>query len=268
MTTAQVQAKITKLLALAGSPNEHEAYAALKMAQTLANKYGVELGECREKTTVTETVAASESDLPLYKRWIGQVLATNFNVLLVKQMGLRSTFSGGKPVKFWALAAIGHAEDVAAFKAAYNYTVWYYSGAFAKARKAFQKDLTATKARLSKTKTVGMELFLGSLRDIVLTVDTRKSLKQFDNNYIAGFITGLEKEFEQNVKDNALVLCFSAEVEAERAKRATGRARKVKCDSGSSGFLGGYDDAQGMGQEPKRLQADSQGVKQLEVSYA
>jgi len=54
MTQEQVIEKIKKLLALAASPNEHEAKSAMEMAQRLMSEYSVGINDTVEQVTSSE----------------------------------------------------------------------------------------------------------------------------------------------------------------------------------------------------------------------
>ena len=93
MTREQAIEKIKKCLALANSPEEHEAKAALLQAQKLMAKYNVQVAESEE-----ETIAYSKEECvhrydAAYRKPLAHVIADNFRCKFFLR-GSKVTFFG------------------------------------------------------------------------------------------------------------------------------------------------------------------------------
>lgn len=73
--------KIRKLLALAGSPNEHEAALALQRAQELMARYNIEYADLKESEFQIDVTAVKQ--LPFGYRFIYRILEEYFSVRMI-----------------------------------------------------------------------------------------------------------------------------------------------------------------------------------------
>jgi Protein of unknown function (DUF2786) len=167
--------KIRKLLKLSESPNEHEAHRAIMKAQQLAFKNGIEIAEISDenKDAVVDRFINPQSRVPVFKRRISAVLASNFRVAV-----FRETIFDHEDLKLKEIMrVIGLPEDVAIFKQVYAYTIRSYSILL----NAFLKKYKRTYPR-------------------------RKIKQNLKNDYMIGFLSGLIDRFEKNIREHSLIV--------------------------------------------------------------
>jgi Protein of unknown function (DUF2786) len=167
--------KIRKLLKLSESPNVHEAQRAIMKAQQLALKNGIEIAEISEesKEAVVDRFINPQSRVPIFKRRISNVLASNFRVAAFRE----SIFDHEDLKLKEIMRVIGLPEDVAVFKQVYAYTIKSYSILL----NAFLKKYKRTYPR-------------------------RKIKQNLKNDYMIGFISGLRDRFQQNIQEHGLIV--------------------------------------------------------------
>jgi len=105
MSREKVMNKITKLMALATSPNEAEATASMNKAAELMEKYSITLGDCQTEDEIK--ISMTRLDLKgrtmravMWEAVLGGGIATCFDVETVRYMkrdGWHMAFMGTKP---------------------------------------------------------------------------------------------------------------------------------------------------------------------------
>lgn len=199
--------KIAKLLRLSDSPNQHEAQRALAKAQELALKNGLSLEAIEEQkaTPVQDPFTPPRNRVPAYERIISTVLAANFRVMVLKHgKGYRET-----------LEVVGLPNDVEIFKQVFAYTL-----------ESYRRMLNSW------------------LKDYRFLHPRWKVDQGLKNDYLRGFIAGLDQRFAQNVKEHALVTTVPAVVQdAVEAKCRPSRKLRLSTRSSSAGIMQGFRDA-------------------------
>ncbi|MCG8991481.1 DUF2786 domain-containing protein [Laribacter hongkongensis] len=136
--------KIRKCLALAKSANEHEAAAALRQAQALMRKYGVQDGDILMAEVSEAKVKAGAKTKPV--KWESQLSTT-----VADAFGCRKIFVQEWKAGYWTFIGCGPAAEVAT----YAYTVLMRQ--LRKARGEFQQ--THCKRLVPASKTRRADLF-------------------------------------------------------------------------------------------------------------
>lgn len=131
--------KIRKCLALAKSANEHEAAAALRQAQALMRKYGVEDGDILMAEVSEAKVKAGAKTKPV--KWESQLSTT-----VADAFGCRKIFVQEWKAGYWTFIGCGPAAEVAT----YAYTVLMRQ--LRKARGEFQQAHCKRLVPASKTR--------------------------------------------------------------------------------------------------------------------
>lgn len=225
MTREQAKDKIAKLLALAGSPNEHEAFAALTAAQRLALKYGLDVEEELQKggAEIYEIEELSGA-ATVWKPQIALVLADNLR-------GIAFTGRNGKMLYLIALP-----DDYDAFVAAYFYTCQYYA--------------TAAKMALDVAKRQRSGEYFG-----------KKGQRDYLHSHLLGFTEGLKKAFEVNVTEYGLVLYTPDEVQQLAKENGIGKGPIKHFACMKDAYATGKADAAHM--KSPQTQVSGAGVKLL-----
>jgi len=136
--------KIRKCLALAKSANEHEAAAALRQAQALMRKYGVEDGDILMAEVSEAKVKAGAKSTPV--KWESMLSTT-----VADAFGCRKIFAQGWQASHWTFIGCGPAAEIAT----YAYTVLIRQ--LRKARRDYQQ--THCKRLVPASKTRRADLF-------------------------------------------------------------------------------------------------------------
>lgn len=100
--------KIRKCLALAKSTNEHEAAAALRQAQALMRKYGVEDGDILMAEVSEAKVKAGARTKPV--KWESQLSTT-----VATAFGCRKIFVQELKAGYWTFIGCGPAAEIATY---------------------------------------------------------------------------------------------------------------------------------------------------------
>lgn len=100
--------KIKKCLALSKSANEHEAAAALRQAQALMEKFGVEDGDILMSEVSESRVKAGAKSRPVqWESWLSTTVASAF--------GCHKIFVAGWEAGHWQFIGCGPAPEIATY---------------------------------------------------------------------------------------------------------------------------------------------------------
>lgn len=203
--------KIRKLLALASSPNEHEAQSALLKAQELLAKHNLSMSDIgnieQEEEVVEFTIDAPFSKMK-WRYLLASVIADNFRCYC---WGVKDRASNGycKKVTF-----LGKESDVEVCKTMYTY-----------ARKFIESNIRRMQRELNSQ---------------------GYNSKGVASSYGIGFCRGLEKQFEEQLKAHqewGLVLSKPHDViKAYEAMSSGFMDKKLKASSSSTYYNKGFDD--------------------------
>jgi len=224
---SQTVTKVKKLLRLAdGTPYEEEAFAALLKAQEILLGAGLTMEEVGdlddeedEERVVQETLEDGMKSASTWKLMITRPICENFRVTPC----VRTDDYGGSRMgsKF---VLIGLETDVAVCKE----TLMFAFGAFTT---CFHRFLTKWK----KESTRGRKGSRG------LTMRIR-------NDYLGGFVSGLENKFREQVESKALVLTQNAMVidYVNDLKMTNGVKRKLTAFGDETAYSQGYRDGKSL----------------------
>ena len=209
--------KIKKCLALAkGTTNEAEAISAMEMAQRMALKEGLDLNQINiEETKKTNVifweVPQKTKSTPSWRALLISVIADNFRCRLVKV-----TKGGGSRLKVY-----GCESDIEVFRVMLDYAETVMNHMFNE--------------------------YLKRCKDQYGELDRRTSL-YIKKSYVSGFIEGMSKALENNVKSYNLMVIVPEEVE-NTVKGVTKRTKKVKNveDVNLSIYMDGREDGKAAG---------------------
>jgi Protein of unknown function (DUF2786) len=209
--------KIRKLLKLGESPNEHEAQSAIMKAQKLALKNGIEISEIKQESNdaVVDQYIDPLTRVPLFKRRISALLATNFRVVVIRD----KVFSW-EDVKYKEIMlVVGLPEDVAIFKQVFAYTVESYS--------------------------IYLNAFLKKYKK---TYPRRKIKQNLKNDYMIGFLSGLIYRFRQNIQEHGLIVVTPQVVKnrIDEMKCHESKSRKLSHKKDKIAMGMGYHDAKSL----------------------
>lgn len=190
-TTEDVLNKIKKLFALAGNnPNQEEAESAMKMAQTLLSRHGLSMAQAqKESGEKREAEKKAVSGLSKTVSWwhsaIGFAIAKNFRCDFYKT----SVFQGWGTSRGSKLVFVGLPEDVEV------------------ATEVFRLAVNTAKSQAAK-------FILNRKAEAVDSSEywNRSRSMALRNDYLKGWINGLETTFRKNVEENALVVVKPEEV--------------------------------------------------------
>jgi Protein of unknown function (DUF2786) len=167
--------KIRKLLKLSESPNVHEAQRAIMKAQQLALKNGIEISEVKQEQAdaVSDPYTVLRSTVPIYERKISKLLADNFRVIVFREEKLCPYALKYKE----RMHVVGMPKDVAVFKQIFVYTVRSYRLLLNEFIKKYKKQYPRRKFKQNRK-----------------------------NDYMIGFLYGLNYRFGQNIQEHGLVV--------------------------------------------------------------
>lgn len=164
--------KIRKCLALSKSANEHEAAVALRQAQTLMQKYGVEDGDLLTAEINEAKAKAGAKSKPV--KWESQL-----STAVADAFGCRKIFVASREAGFWAFIGSDPAPEVAT----YAFTVLMRQ--LRKSRTEFQKSHCKRLVPSSKTRRADLfcEAWVAAVRcqldAFVGTQDNEKALNLY-----------------------------------------------------------------------------------------
>ncbi len=209
-------------LKLGESPNKHEAMSAIQMAQRLAYQHGLELENAeREGYEIVEgRIEYGGARASVEKKRIAHVLAGAFRVELLYN-ALRSKFRAkGYKGHF---RVIGYPSDVELFRAAYNFT-WE---SYCILRNNYIRDNQM-------------------LRKWLLPEQQAKVRRRLTNDYLVGFLNGLQDRFRQNQQEYGLVVVPPAEATKRLDGVPAAPQRKMLVLGNQAARDQAYDDAVNM----------------------
>ena len=178
---ADLRDKIRKLLALAESPNEHEAKTALLMARDLMAKHKLTEAECRD--AAKQSVKDIDTGVDCSKRlnpWLSDLAAVIGEHYCCKAYSSRFYGCQTHRIHF-----IGLEEDAAVCSEIYTFAV----GAVMNTMKQIRKQLTDGKA-----------------------ASVNKALNSYGNGFTAGLSSLYDEQQQQKEQEWGLVLVTPAEV--------------------------------------------------------
>ena len=219
--------KVKKLLRLAdGTPYEEEAFSALLKAQEILLGAGLTMGEGGdlddeedEERVVQETLEDGMKSASTWKLLITQPICENFRVTpCVRADDYGGSRMGSK------LVLIGLETDVEVCKE----TLMFAFGAFTE---CFRRFLTKWKKESSR----------GRKGSRSLTMRIR-------NDYLKGFVSGLENRFREQVESKALVLTQDALVinYVNNLKTTNGAKRTLASFGDETAYSQGYRDGKSL----------------------
>lgn len=177
--------KIKKLLTLAKrSDNISEAESAMKMAQRIALKSGIDLNDVEakeehERRVIRWVVPQDTKTAPFWRIRLASTIADNFRCRAYKLVGYEDS----------QIEVMGLESDIEVFKVMFDYAETCLEV-------FFKRYLKEEKQKRKFTRHDSLVL---------------------RNSYVDGFLNGIKLAFEQNVQCYALSLCLPVEVSTELA---------------------------------------------------
>lgn len=171
----KVISKVQKLLRKAKSDNPNEAQVFLQKAQQLMAKHGIQVTESDEEkeAVVDEEIKSKTKGVSHHAGSIAVTLAKHFRCKVIS----RCKYDGSKVLCF-----IGRTSEVQILKEVYDYTMRVYES-------CFQSYLKERKAK-------------GSI------ANSRSESIRLKNDYLMGFVYGIERALEANEREYALIVCL------------------------------------------------------------
>lgn len=207
----KIKKQISKLLALSTSPNEHEAHSALKKAQELAAKHGLELESLDEKKEVEVANLYSGGKLSPEVVDIASAIDEYYRV--------KALIRNNRVTHYKTLIVVGLEQDNYIFKQVLSYTVAIMNVMF--------KDF------LLKYK-----------KDHPHVPSSRSFSIRLKRDYIKGFILGVADALHKNANEKALALYVPKEVSdymKEQMKITDFSTTRVSAHSAAAVFAGKSD---------------------------
>lgn len=206
---ATIKEKIQKLLALASSPNENEAKAALLKAKELMAK---------NKLTEADFEDAKKQDLKSFKcediSWTtdsGRIWMVDLCNLICDEYLCVSAWNTVRGSRTHTLVITGMEDDLEVCKSVVGYAVGFVEGQIETLQKRYR----------------------------------RQDPKAIANSYADGFILGLEMAFEEQKENHpewGLVVVKSEEVKGYEDKLGTKSVKTKKADFNPLAYMKGHND--------------------------
>lgn len=197
--TERIIRRIKRLLATAeGEANMNESHTAFLLAQEMMVKYGVAPEDVTDDEEVKEVLTDSGTEykrLFWYERKLARIVADNFRC---KDYYQGTTIQGKKQLQY-RIMFMGLDKDVELASTMYRLVISALNFYTQKYIKEFSKGV-------------------------------RRHTQSLKNDYINGFIDGLERKFEEQIQEHewGLVLVVSEDVEKKYEQEVTGGAIKYK----------------------------------------
>jgi len=213
----RIISRIRKLLALASSPNEHEAALAASRAQEFLDKYNLDMatvkdfGDPDEQKKAKKIKKQEEGESPLVKKsirqhdislWCGLARVFDCVGFIHTDKKFIGYTTRGRPkyAKTQSLLAVGHALDVEVLTYTYTYL-----------RKAmfdiFWEDVKNQKDHWKSLNSASRynyrwNFFLGCAHRLVERVEEQRSLRLADDNKCTALVVQRKEAVTQWVKEN------------------------------------------------------------------
>lgn len=189
--------KIKKLLRLSKSDQPGEANNALRKAQELMSKHGISVTETTEmeEAPITHIIKETTSGLSSNRRELATAMSKHFRVRVLLAGGLSGR-----------IEVVGRPEDIQVFIEVFEWTYLVF-------KKFAKKAIEAKKEEFKDYSNVKW---------------TRSDSIKFQNTYFQGFVVGVIKSLEDNVKENALVVVVPGAVEKMVDEIKTGTCKSQR----------------------------------------
>lgn len=157
MCSERIRDKIAKLLELAGSPNEHEAKAALYKARALMAEHKLRPEEIQKPTK--EEVIREDLDIVFTEYSTGWIRFLSY--VIASQFCCHSLCSHFKGSKQYHIALVGLRSDLELCKAVLLYAIDCAKSGCDRARKAVQKAGGSVREQTAAAKAYGVGFYMG-----------------------------------------------------------------------------------------------------------
>lgn len=215
MDNEQYAEKVKKLLALAESPNEAEAKAALLKAQAMIAKYKIEaaqLGEEQEDQVVTLATGISFNSRTKWKSSVATILA--------EHMGCFSALEHQRGSRTYFVLIVGLKGDAVIAVEALRFAVGFVDGHIAEMKRQLMKDFPGTRYRRYRD-------------DVCLS---------YGFGFASGLDTALHEQEEQNEWGLVMVMPEVVQEEMERGYTTARVARNSTYVHRENAYNQGFED--------------------------